>query len=274
MFITSSARTLQASSRYTPSFLIPLKSRPTQHLPLHSRFSPRLRSSAIATAINMPPKRRRSTAALAEPAEILPPGMGAPDPILPLTVAATKSSKPTRKPSRRGKVDTNPDHNADIQDGKAALRASPDADEKGEALDMNKAVSKPPTTPAKTNGTKKMPTKKEDSDSPLSDLEPETPAPASGKKPKKTPTKSSVSAKKGADEIKAFIAEQKAKKAAETKIKKEDGEDEWDKRQEPDGDEEGPAEDVDVIKQEASRPPPVNSGYLPLPWKGRLGYVS
>jgi len=24
----------------------------------------------------------------------------------------------------------------------------------------------------------------------------------------------------------------------------------------------------------AARPPPVNSGYLPIPWKGRLGYVS
>lgn len=27
------------------------------------------------------------------------------------------------------------------------------------------------------------------------------------------------------------------------------------------------------IKQAAARPPPVNSEYLPLPWKGRLGYV-
>lgn len=36
------------------------------------------------------------------------------------------------------------------------------------------------------------------------------------------------------------------------------------------------AEEVDVatIKQEGSRPPPVHSEYLPLPWKGRLGYVN
>ena len=35
-------------------------------------------------------------------------------------------------------------------------------------------------------------------------------------------------------------------------------------------------EEIDEAKiQEASlRPPPVNSSYLPLPWKGRLGYVS
>ncbi|KAI1819352.1 UV-endonuclease UvdE [Xylaria intraflava] len=30
---------------------------------------------------------------------------------------------------------------------------------------------------------------------------------------------------------------------------------------------------IDAIKQERARPPPVNSGYLPLPWKGRLGYA-
>lgn len=34
------------------------------------------------------------------------------------------------------------------------------------------------------------------------------------------------------------------------------------------------AEDVNELKLEGSRPPPVNSDYLPLPWKGRLGYVS
>ncbi|KAI1813773.1 UV-endonuclease UvdE-domain-containing protein [Poronia punctata] len=30
---------------------------------------------------------------------------------------------------------------------------------------------------------------------------------------------------------------------------------------------------VNVMKQEGARPPPVNSDYLPLPWKGRLGYA-
>ena len=32
--------------------------------------------------------------------------------------------------------------------------------------------------------------------------------------------------------------------------------------------------DFNIIKQEGARPPPVNSDYLPLPWKGRLGYVN
>ncbi|KAI0376497.1 UV-endonuclease UvdE [Hypomontagnella monticulosa] len=31
--------------------------------------------------------------------------------------------------------------------------------------------------------------------------------------------------------------------------------------------------DTDAFMQGASRPPPVNSDYLPLPWKGRLGYA-
>lgn len=40
---------------------------------------------------------------------------------------------------------------------------------------------------------------------------------------------------------------------------------------EADGDEEAGEEE---IQEALSRPPPVNSSYLPLPWKGRLGYVS
>lgn len=35
-----------------------------------------------------------------------------------------------------------------------------------------------------------------------------------------------------------------------------------------------PEESADVPERGAARSPPVNSAYLPLPWKGRLGYVS
>jgi UV DNA damage endonuclease len=38
-------------------------------------------------------------------------------------------------------------------------------------------------------------------------------------------------------------------------------------------DAEGLEEDEVEVKEALSRPPPVNSEYLPLPWKGRLGYV-
>lgn len=41
----------------------------------------------------------------------------------------------------------------------------------------------------------------------------------------------------------------------------------------PESDEDVPV-DVEELKEALGRPPPVNSSYLPLPWKGRLGYVS
>lgn len=224
---------------------------------------------SLRNTINMPSKRKRFSAAVATaPANGPPPGLHK-TPILPPN-ADIKPPVAKRQASRRGKIDTNPDHNADIVDGKVALRASPDADEKGEALEVEK-VNRGPKTLVKANGEKSN-AKDEDSDSPLSDFELPVSTPA--KKQKKTPTKSSIAAKKGSDEIKAFKAEQAAKKAAEAKIKKEDEVDEWDKRLDPDGDDVEPGEDVDVMKKEAARPPPVNSDYLPLPWKGRLGYVS
>lgn len=41
----------------------------------------------------------------------------------------------------------------------------------------------------------------------------------------------------------------------------------------PESDEDVPVE-AKELKDALSRPPPVNSDYLPLPWRGRLGYVS
>jgi UV DNA damage endonuclease len=40
----------------------------------------------------------------------------------------------------------------------------------------------------------------------------------------------------------------------------------------PESDEDIPV-DSEELKEALGRPPPVNSSYLPLPWKGRLGYV-
>jgi len=78
------------------------------------------------------------------------------------------------------------------------------------------------------------------------------------KKPKKKPTKSSIAAKKGIEEVKAFVAAQQASDS---------------KPADPDGNDDTP-EEPEQIKLQARRPPPVNTDYLPLPWKGRLGYVS
>lgn len=222
---------------------------------------------------------------------------------------------PKRKRAAPAAVDTNPDQNPAIVDGKTALRASPDAEGKGEVMEVEKVVGGvgmvdmdaelevKAETPTVRGGRKKAAAKKEPvaktepevksepADSELSELEnvvtkdftdPSEPA---SKKAKKTPTKASRAAKKGADEIKAFIAEQAALKATngtETPAKKSRGKaavksedpDEAVLTRDPEAeDDEGDKEDVETEKKEAARPPPVNSNYLPLPWKGRLGYV-
>ncbi|KAK8220310.1 UV-endonuclease UvdE-domain-containing protein [Phyllosticta capitalensis] len=60
-------------------------------------------------------------------------------------------------------------------------------------------------------------------------------------------------------------------KPVQAPIKKEDaGEDAFGMDPEADGGEDAGEEE---IKAAVSRPPPVNSDYLPLPWKGRLGYA-
>lgn len=41
----------------------------------------------------------------------------------------------------------------------------------------------------------------------------------------------------------------------------------------PESDDNVPVE-AEELQEALTRPPPVNSSYLPLPWKGRLGYVS
>jgi UV DNA damage endonuclease len=207
----------------------------------------------------MPPKRKRGSVAVAA------------DPTLPPGLESGRSA-PKRQATRLPEVDTNPDHNAEILDGKTALRASPDADGVREAFQVpiTQGTLAPPV---KTNDTYEC-TRRNNSDSSLSELSDTIPVATPAKKLKKSPTKSSIAAKKGSDEIKAFRAQQAAKKVGETNGKKVLGGDEWDKRQDPDGDDTGPVEDVDTLKLEAARPPPVNSNYLPLPWKGRLGYVS
>jgi hypothetical protein len=61
-------------------------------------------------------------------------------------IRRTTAVKPTRQPGRRGKVDTNPEHNVDIVDSQEVLRASPDADEDAEGFDI-KPANKRPTGP-------------------------------------------------------------------------------------------------------------------------------
>lgn len=156
--------------------------------------------------------------------------------------ASTPSSPLTPDPSI-----TNPDFNAEVVDGLTALRASPD-----EERDVGQAKR-----PKRATRRKDPPTEEEDGSGNVSPM----------KKPKRAPTRASVAAKKGADEIKAFIAaKQLAEQSSAVKMEV-DGEEE----QEGGGGEK--EEDIEIVKLEAKRPPPVNADQLPLPWKGRLGYA-
>ena len=149
-----------------------------------------------------------------------------------------RSSRRTAKPAPTFENDPH------VIDGQQALRASPDHD------DINrKLVAKEETR----------------EDSPLSDVPEDIPAPKPAAKAKagkggaKKATKPAAEEKKAVD-IPVTPAKSKAKGGVE-------GLDD----PEADGAEEA---DEEELTEALSRPPPVNSDYLPLPWKGRLGYVS
>ena len=147
---------------------------------------------------------------------------------------------------------TNPDKNANVLDAPEALRASPDGDETMNLAEAGMDVEKQ--------------VKEEDSDSPLSEMEDvEEPL-----EQKKQESKAKVNGVAAAAAKKGVKGEPK-KPAVVTKDKKEATKEPQFLDPEAEGDEEA---DEEEIQAALSRPPPVNSDYLPLPWKGRLGYVS
>ena len=190
--------------------------------------------------------KRKSVASVAQ----VPQTSAVPTYIPPL--AESIPPPPKRRASQRtqaAKVSpsrTNPDTNADVLDGPEALRASPDAEEKDERLDFGKVgvdaskqiKDEDNDVPSLTGG---------DSGSSLSEMsDMESPVKqASGKNiPSSTKVKAEV-----------------MKRSKEPQFLDPEAE----------GEEEA---DEEEIQAALSRPPPVNSDYLPLPWKGRLGYVS
>ena len=158
-----------------------------------------------------------------------------------------------RKVSQPNTCSTNPDKNADVLDAPEALRASPDADEDDERMNLEQA------------GMDVKKQVKQEDDSSLSELSDVT----EPQEIKKDPSKGKTG-KKAKGEVKAGKS---AKLAPEAKPKKEaiNVKEPQFLDPEAEGDEEA---DEEEIQAALSRPPPVNSDYLPLPWKGRLGYVS
>jgi UV DNA damage endonuclease len=184
-------------------------------------------------------KRKRSTVAATAEAPVVdaPKTLHTAVP-LPSNVATNAPKPACRQASRGGKgAPTNPDTNPDVLDGVSALRASPDGHEDGEPESH--------LAPNMSNGT-------------VNGAATEAPAAKSKRKKAAMPQ-----VKVEPEESKSVNRVAKNKPVpSENTIMADDPEAE-----------EGLEEDEVEIKEALSRPPPVNSEYLPLPWKGRLGYV-
>lgn len=222
---------------------------PTPYLrsPLFQQRAPNTdRSIALGT---MP--KRKSYSALAHEKPLTTISIPGPfDESGPPTAKRRASQRKVSQP-KSAPVSTNPEENADVLDGPQALRASPDADEAGESVDVAKAgMDVDNQVKVEDDGVKPI----EDgtaSDSPLSEIS-DMESPAKRPKPSEKPAKPKV------------------KEATITKAKATAKEPQF-LDPEAEGDEEA---DEEEIQAALSRPPPVNSDYLPLPWKGRIGYVS
>ncbi|MCJ1375663.1 UV-damage endonuclease [Loxospora ochrophaea] len=168
------------------------------------------------------------------------------------------SERKSRKPAVP-QVLLNPDKNSQILDGPQALRASPDASGESESVNVSKAGSNLRSRVKEEDGAP-VQAKLADSDSPLSEIsDVESPS-----KPTARKTGSSGSKKIIPKEPKVAI--KKPQLAKKVELSKEP----QFLDPEADGDEDVGEEEIQVA---LSRPPPVNSDYLPLPWKGRLGYA-
>ncbi|KAL8670050.1 MAG: hypothetical protein Q9168_005396, partial [Polycauliona sp. 1 TL-2023] len=238
-----------------------LKHPKTARLVPPSAFSSQLRTLPNILRYNtfntMP--KRKSSAALAQPT---------PGPDVPPQVSGVDDGPPAPKRAARGsrssgrKASMNPEKNANVMDAPEAFRASPDADTKDERMDLDKMFTKEKDDSVPSlveNG---------DSDTPLSELSDiETVAKATA-----PPPKASKASKKGGkgDAATAAKATSDEKPAAPAKAKKPDAKEPQFLDPEADGEEEA---DEEEVKAALSRPPPVNSDVLPLPWKGRLGYA-
>lgn len=167
------------------------------------------------------------------------------------TPSATLPPPPKRRASSRAinssAAVVDPTRNSEILDAPNALRASPD-------VEPNRGI---------------VPNGREREESPLSDAPEVLVAPSV-----KTPAKGKGRGKKAAAEtngdgvaVKVEESATPAKGKAKAKKAASSGE-----AVDPEADEDEEA-DEEEVKEALARPPPVNSDYLPLPWKGRLGYA-
>jgi UV DNA damage endonuclease len=216
-------------------------------------------------------KRKRSTAtdaslATTEASNIDSSKVRHTDIPLPPNVAKNAPKATRRQFSREGVAAvTNPDVNPDVLDGKMALRASPDGHETSETS----SHLKPDASNGTANGISVIPNGTTDMAPP-----PKTNG-VGAKGAEAAPTAGDAPSGKGkrkkapAQNIK--VEDEDSNVSAVNSIEKNAKEDTGMAGDPEDG--EGLEEDEVEVKEALSRPPPVNSEYLPLPWKGRLGYV-
>ena len=209
-------------------------SRATAHSRPVSLPSPRLRTTTAFGLVMA--KRKRSTATNY---------VAVPQSTAAITVPSSDDSaliqkSSSRKPSqpKPADIDANPQTNHAVIDGQGALRASPDAEGDNEKFREDKLTDIRATKADEAKPTAARLVKRNaSSDSSLSELSDIPESPGRQSRNRQGAAMAPVS----------FL------------------------------DPEADAEDLDAdpveLSTALSRPPPVNSPYLPLPWKGRLGYA-
>ncbi|KAL8827877.1 MAG: hypothetical protein Q9191_002925 [Dirinaria sp. TL-2023a] len=203
---------------------------------------------------------KRKSATLAQESSFAK-GESIPPPSLDNEARPAKRRASQRQPSQakaKKPLSTNPDENANVLDAPGPLRASPDADENDERMDLAQAgmdvenqIKNEKDDEPLANG--------DESDSPLSELESPV-QPEKAKKPGQAATKV---------DQKQVKSESKPSGATKTKNNEPAKDSQF---LDPEADDVEEA-DEEEIQAALLRPPPVNSDYLPLPWKGRIGYA-
>lgn len=183
----------------------------------------------------------------------------------------------SRRASHVAVETVNPDINSDVVDAPNALRASPDSAPNGDLVsgsiktegtreesplsDAPDVVEPPP---------KKARMKKIKHEQQVKDAESVVAAVVDAAETHKPPPKKGGGKKKAVKQEDPEAEPTAASKATPAKKAKKTGEED---RGDPEADGDGEPADEEEIKEALARPPPVNSDYLPLPWKGRLGYA-
>ena len=211
----------------------------------------------------MAKRKRMSSLAAEKPLTTLPISPPGIQPALPPSTKQARAKRRRTSHPDPAPTDTNPNENANILDGAQALRASPDSDGSPGITELTRTDTVPgidvkreaEDVPSLVDGG--------DTDSPLSDLSDLD----------SSPKKQSTTARAGASVgVKAEDSTVRSEpKAINKPVKREERKEPQFLDPEADGEEEA---DEEEIQAALSRPAPVNSDYLPLPWKGRLGYVS